>query len=126
MERFTGYGRPKYYNFLSSIICANPEATIMNNWSPTELRAALKAADRKAAVEADFKKEALLNPREALLEVSDREVPTGPILAVFDYDLEFDTVQVTPPPTKSEILRARLTKLGALLFPEASENGEGR
>jgi len=95
----------------------------MSTWSPAELAAALKAVDYKAAVDAEFKKKALLNPREALQEVSDREVPPGPVLDIFDFDLDFDTVWMAPPPTKSERLRDRLNKLGALIFPEA-DSGE--
>ncbi len=96
----------------------------MNNYSPAELAAALKAVDRKAAVDVEFKKKALLQPREALQEVMDREVPLGQVLTVFDFDLDFDTAVVAPPPTKSERLRIRLNKIGAMIFPEAAEDGE--
>lgn len=95
----------------------------MSQWSPAELAAALQAVDRKAAVDVEFKKKALLQPREALQEVSGREVPPGPVLAIFDFDLDFDTAPLVPPPTKAERLRARLDKIGALIFPEAAESG---
>jgi hypothetical protein len=96
----------------------------MNDYSPAALAAALKAVERKAAVDVEFKKKALLQPREALQEVIDREVPASQVLTVFDFDLDFDTALVTPPPTKSERLRVRLDKIGALIFPEAAEDGE--
>ncbi|MDD2901314.1 MAG: hypothetical protein PHU44_02640 [Syntrophales bacterium] len=95
----------------------------MSNWSPAELTAALEAVDRKAAVDAEFKKKALLQPREALQEATGREVPQGPVLEVFDFDLYFDTAPLAPPPTKAEHLKARLDKIGALIFPEAAESG---
>jgi hypothetical protein len=95
----------------------------MSNWSPAELAAALQAVDRKAAVEAEFKQKALLQPREALQEVSGREVPAGPVLEVLDFDLNFDTAPVAPPPTKAERLKARLDKIGALIFPEMADSG---
>jgi hypothetical protein len=95
----------------------------MSDWSPTEVAAVLQAVDRKAAVDTEFKQKSLLQPREALAEVAGREVPQGPVLTVFDYDLYFDTAPIVPPPTKAEHLRTRLEKIAALIFPEAAGSG---
>ncbi len=95
----------------------------MSHWSPSELAAALRAADRKAAVDDEFRKKVLLQPREALQEAGGREVPAGPVLEVFDFDLYFDMAPVAPPPTKAERVKARLDKIGALIFPELAGSG---
>ncbi|RJR43252.1 MAG: hypothetical protein C4567_05910 [Deltaproteobacteria bacterium] len=95
----------------------------MSKWTPAELAAALETVNRKAAVDAEFKKKALLQPREALQEACGREVPPGPVLEVFDFDLYYDTAPLAPPPTKAERLKARLEKIGALIFPELAGSG---
>jgi hypothetical protein len=95
----------------------------MHKWSSEELAAALQAVERQAAGDLEFKQKALIQPRQALEEVTAREVPPGPVLSIFDFDLNFDTAPVAPPPTKAERLRARLDKIGALIFPEIGESG---
>lgn len=95
----------------------------MSNWSAAELADVLQAVDRKAGVDDEFKRKALLQPREALEEVCGREIPAGPVLAVLEFDLYFDTAPLAPPPTKAERLKARLDKIGALIFPELAGSG---
>ena len=88
----------------------------MVQWTPDELDEAVHRIDKKASMDGEFSKRALLNPDELIREVAGKEAPDGCRLKIIEHAPEYDPSAILPGFSPAERLRKDLREIGRKLF----------
>lgn len=92
----------------------------MSDWTQETVDEAIKSVAARATTDEKFRKKVLKNPKDAIKEVTGKDVPANYRLKIIESAPDFDNIFVLPPFRSDELSEAELEQVaGGSEFKEA-------
>lgn len=93
----------------------------MSDWTQETVDEAIKSVAERATTDEKFRKKVLKNPKDAIKEVTGKDVPANYRLKIIESAPDFDNIFVLPPFRSDELSEAELEQVAGGSFKEAME-----